>query len=62
MSRTITINHGEYDFTRFEQAVNTLQEEYGYEGLTWDMVIASDDFEVLAGFLEADGLQVELEG
>ncbi|MGE6515177.1 hypothetical protein [Lysinibacillus sphaericus] len=62
MSQTLTINSGEYDFTRFEQAVKTLQEEYGYEGLAWDMVVASGDFEVLADFLEADGLHVELEG
>lgn len=62
MSQTLSINHGEYDFTRFRQAVKTLQEEYGYEGLAWDMVVASDDFEILADFLEADGLHVELEG
>ncbi|MEK3726801.1 MULTISPECIES: hypothetical protein [unclassified Lysinibacillus] len=62
MSQTLSINHGEYDFTRFEQAVKTLQEEYGYEGLAWDMVVASDDIEILADFLEADGLHVELEG
>jgi len=62
MSQTLTINYSEYDFTRFDQAVKTLQEEYGYEGFAWDMVVASGDFEVLADFLESDGLHVELEG
>lgn len=62
MSQTLTINYGEYDFTKFDQAVKNLQEEYGYEGFAWDMVVASGDFEVLADFLKSDGLHVELEG
>lgn len=61
MSKSLSINCGEHDFTRFENAVKTLREEYGYEGLAWDMVVASGDFEVLSDFLEADGLHVELE-
>jgi len=32
MSQTLTINFCEYDFTKFDTAVKTLQEEYGYEG------------------------------
>jgi|GEM_PF-4087463 len=62
MSQSLTVNCGEYDFTRFEHAIKTLQVEYGYDGFAWDMVVASGDFEVLADFLEADGLHVELEG
>lgn len=57
----LTINHGEFTFTRFEQAIRELEEEYGYEGLAWDMVVASGDFEILADFLETDGLVAELD-
>lgn len=60
MSR-LTINHGEFEFTRFAQAVRELEEEYGYEGFAWDMVVASGDFEILADFLGNDGLVVELD-
>lgn len=62
MKQLLTINYGEFDFTDFDIAVSTLQEEYGYEGLAWEMVVASDDFEILADFLDADGLNVEMDG
>lgn len=61
MRQTLVVNHGEYEFTRFENAVSELQEEYGYEGLAWDMVVASGDFEILCDFLNGDGLDAELE-
>lgn len=60
MGKTLVVNHGEFEFTRYERAVSELQEEYGYEGLAWDMVVASDDFEILCDFLNGDGLHAEL--
>lgn len=60
MAKTLIINSGEYEFTRFEKAVATLQEEYGYEGLAWDMVVASEDFEILQDFLNDDGVLAEI--
>jgi len=58
--QTLVVNFGEFEFTRFNRAVTELQAEYGYEGLAWDMVVASDDFEVLCDFLNDDGLDTEL--
>jgi len=60
MQQTLVVNHGEFEFMGFERAVSELQEEYGYEGFAWDMVVASDDFEVLRDFLNDDGLYAEL--
>ncbi|MDZ5712261.1 hypothetical protein [Jeotgalibacillus haloalkalitolerans] len=60
MKQTLIVNNGEFEFTRFRQAVSELEEEYGYEGLAWEMVVASDDFDVLCDFLNGDGLNVEL--
>ena len=60
MGQTLLVNHGEYEFNRFEKAVSTLSEEYGYEGLAWDMVVASGDLEILMDFLESDGLDAEI--
>ncbi|MEK4522769.1 hypothetical protein NSQ95_05580 [Psychrobacillus sp. FSL W7-1457] len=61
MEQPLIVNHGEYEFTRFERAVSELQEEYGYEGLAWDMVVTSGDFDVLCDFLNGDGLDAELD-
>lgn len=61
MRQTLVVNSGEFEFTRFERAVSELQEEYGYEGLAWDMIVASGDFDVLCDFLNDDGLHAELE-
>lgn len=49
------------EFTVFFEAVTWLQDEYGYQGLAWNMVVASEDFEVLEDFLASDGINVELE-
>ncbi|QOV08338.1 hypothetical protein Kirov_139 [Bacillus phage Kirov] len=57
----LVVNFGEYEFTRFDDAVRVLQDDYGYEGLAWDMVVASGDFEILADFLISDGLDAEVE-
>jgi len=57
----LVVNDGEYEFRSFRSAVESLQEEYGYEGLEWDMVVASDDLEILCDFLNADGLYAEIE-
>ncbi|HDR5136109.1 TPA: hypothetical protein QCS04_002441, partial [Bacillus anthracis] len=51
----------EYEFTRFESAVRTLEQEYGYEGEAWEMVVASGDLEILSDFLNSDGLNAEIE-
>lgn len=32
MAQTLVVNSGEFEFTNFDKAVKTLQEEYGYEG------------------------------
>lgn len=61
MKQTLVINFGEYEFTRFDRAVSEIQEEYGFEGLAWDMVVASDDFEVLCDFLNDDGVDAHIE-
>ncbi|KXI67255.1 hypothetical protein [Bacillus pacificus] len=58
---TLVVNGGEYEFTRFESAVRTLEREYGYEGEAWEMVVASGDLEILCGFLNNDGLDAEME-
>lgn len=60
MRQTISVNYGEVLTSDFNRAVNELEEEYGFEGLAWDMVVASDDFEILIDFLNADGLHAEL--
>jgi hypothetical protein len=57
----LTVNCGEYEFTNFDKAVAILAEEYGYQGEAWDMVVASDDLEILAEFLNDDGLDAEYE-
>ncbi|WP_235864091.1 hypothetical protein [Sutcliffiella halmapala] len=60
MIQTLVINFGEYEFTNFDRAVKVLEEDYGYEGLAWDMVVASNDFEILADFLVVDGVDAEV--
>lgn len=57
----LIVNFGEYEFTRFDDAVRALQDDYGYEGLAWDMVVASGDLEILCDFLVSDGLDAEIE-
>jgi hypothetical protein len=61
LRRILVVNSGEFEFTRFDRAVSEFQEEYGYEGLAWEMVVASNDFEILCEFLNSDGLDAELE-
>lgn len=56
----LIVNHGEFEFTDFSRAVQALSEEYGYEGMAWDMIVASGDFDVLGDFLVDDGWHVEL--
>lgn len=58
---TLIINGGEFTYEQreFNQAVRELQEEYGYEGFAWEMVVASGDLEILADFLASDGLYIE---
>lgn len=60
MNQTLVVNHGEFEFTEFNRAISELQEEYGYEGWVWEMVVASDDLEILCYFLNDDGLDAEL--
>ena len=61
MTQTLVVNDGEFEFTNFDKAVKVLQEEYGYEGFMWEMVVVSVDFEILEGFLSDDGLQACIE-
>lgn len=61
MGQVLVVNGGEYEFTRFEKAVKTLEADYGYEGPAWDMVVASGDFEILEDFLLGDGIDAEIE-
>ena len=60
MNQTVSINYGEILTSNFNRAVNELEEEYGFGGLAWYRVVASDDFEILIDFLNADGLHAEL--
>ncbi|OZS79467.1 hypothetical protein CF394_00755 [Tetzosporium hominis] len=60
MKQKLVVNHGEFEFTNFNKAVVTLEEEYGYEGLAWDMVVASGDLDILCDFLSDDGIESEL--
>ncbi|AZF89259.1 hypothetical protein Goe5_c01530 [Bacillus phage vB_BthM-Goe5] len=57
----LVINFGEYEFTIFMDAVHTLEMEYGYEGEAWEMVVASEDLEILGDFLDMEGFHVEME-
>jgi hypothetical protein len=56
----LTVNDGEFEFISFNRAVHDLSEEYGYQGLAWDMIVASGDFEILADFLIEDGLDAKV--
>ena len=56
MLELLVVNGGEYEFTNFDKAIKVLSEDYGYEGLAWEMVKASNDFEVLEDFLSEDGV------
>lgn len=60
MGQTLVVNCGEFEFTKFSRAVSELQEEYDFQGFVWDMVGASDDFEVLCDFLNENGLEAEI--
>lgn len=60
MIQVLVINHGEIETSRFNCAIYELEEEYGYEGLAWDLIVSSGDFENLADFLNGDGLHAEL--
>lgn len=60
MRQVLLINNGEYDFTDFNQAVEFLEKEYGYEGPMWKMVVESNDLEILDLFLADDGLDSEI--
>ncbi len=57
----LIINCGEFEFTNFNRAIRELEYKYGYEGEAWDMVVTSNDLEVLCDFLNEDGLLAELE-
>lgn len=57
----IIINYGEYEITNFQRAIETMEEDYGFEGLAWEMVKAGGDMGILADFLEEDGISAELE-
>lgn len=58
---TLVVNCGEYEFTKFDRAVSVLKDEFGYQGPAWDMVVASEDLEILCDFLQSDRLDAELE-
>lgn len=56
----LIVNFGEFEFTRFDAAWSTMATEYGYEGMAWNLVIESEDFDVLADFLNDDGIDAEV--
>lgn len=60
MRQVLLINSGEHDFDDFNQAVEFLEREYGYEGPMWQMVVESNDLEILDVFLADDGLDSEI--
>lgn len=60
MPQTLVVNFGEQEFTRFETAIRLLKNEYEFSGWTWDMVVASDDFEILCEFLNNEGIHAEV--
>ncbi|PEA85865.1 hypothetical protein [Bacillus thuringiensis] len=57
---TLVVNCGVYEFTRFESAVRTLEQEDGYEGEVWEMGVASGDLEELSEFSNANDLNAEI--
>lgn len=57
---TLIIEGGYAEFTDFFKAISWLQDEYGYEGLGWNMIVASEDFEILEDFLASEGIITEL--
>lgn len=59
--QTLVINGGEVIFTKFDKAVKYFEEEYGYEGTFWEILVSSSDFEMLTDFLQSDGVDAELE-
>jgi len=56
----MTLYIEDLEFTNFYKAVSFLEEEYGYCGLAWEMLVASADFNILVDFLAEDGVNVEL--
>lgn len=60
MNQILVVNNGEFEFASFNVAVVELENYYGFEGLAWEMVVASGDFEILEDFLNGDGLSAEL--
>jgi hypothetical protein len=60
VKRTLVVSCGEFEFKNFTEAITTLEDEYGYQGPAWDMVVASDDMDVLCEFLNDDAVDAEL--
>ncbi|AEZ50203.1 hypothetical protein BCPG3_045 [Bacillus phage BCPG3] len=58
----ISVNYGHVEGRDFDTVIRELEYEFGYEGPAWEMIVASGDMEILAEFLEEDGLAVELDG
>lgn len=56
----LVINNGQFKFTEFKVAVNTLEKEFGFEGEAWEKVSASNDMFALLRFLINDGIKAEM--
>lgn len=56
----LVINKGQFRFTKFKDAVNTLEKEFGFEGAAWDTIVASNDMFALLRFLINDGINAEI--
>lgn len=60
MYKILVVDYGNFEFVSFNEAVDTLANEYGYEGSHWDEIVGSMDFQKLCDFLLDDGINVEL--
>lgn len=57
---TLIIENGYAEFDNFFKAIGWIEDEYRFEGLAWNMVVASEDFEILEDFLASEGITTEL--
>lgn len=49
-----------YELTEFKEAINTIEEVYGYSGPAWEIVVAKEDIREVYEFLLDDGVDADL--
>lgn len=58
--KTLVINGFEFKENDYTNAIEHLEAFYGYSGIGWNLVIATNDLEELAYFLNNDGVHAEI--